>query len=66
MERTVVPDIFSGSEIMPAVTLRISMPEGAAAPAEAATPLASPQGVPQAAPLVGAQAAPQGASAPAE
>ena len=50
--------IFLGSEIMPAVTVRIPMPQGAAAPAQAA---------PQPAPTQTAlQATPQAAQAHAE
>ena len=48
---------FLGSEIMPAVTIRISMPPGAAVPAEAASPT-SPKATPQAASQGSTQAAP--------
>ena len=61
MENVVVPDMGKStvflSEIMPAVTVRIPMPQGAAIPAQAA---------PQAAPQAASQAAPQAAPAQAE
>lgn len=59
MQKIVVPDVGK-SQIMPAVTVRIPMPQGAAVPAQTGGPQAAPQAAPAAAP------APQTAQAQTE